>query len=136
MATDPDRQSNGLAARQRRRALSGLRVRVHTTAQILWLSAVAIPVAAKVSELAHRPSAHVALSIVAISGIWALVAGCAWSLRVLALTGCGRWGDLPRLATDRFGAVLDFTLLGGRFFVAALTRSRTSDLAFAPQLYM
>jgi hypothetical protein len=96
MATDPDRQSDGDSARSRRRALSELPAGIHTAFQVLWLLAVAVRVVAEGSELAHRPSAHAALSIVMVTSIWAGVAGVAWGLRVVALTGCGRWGERTR----------------------------------------
>ena len=68
----------------------------HAAFQVLWLAAVAVPLAARVSELAKRPSAHAALSIVIVTGIWAVAAGLVWALRVMALVGCGRWGERTR----------------------------------------
>ena len=69
---------------------------IHAAFQVAWTVGVAVPVAAKASELAHRPSGHAALSIVAVTGIWAVGAGCAWGVRVLALTSCGKWGGRVR----------------------------------------
>jgi hypothetical protein len=76
--------------------LSEFPIGIHGAFHVLWLVAVAVPLAAKASELARRPSPDVVLSIVILTGIWALVAGSAWGLRVMALTGSGSWGERTR----------------------------------------
>lgn len=69
---------------------------MHAAFQVAWALAMTIPVAAKMSELADRPSSSAALAIIEVTGIWALVAGAAWALRVVALTSSGRWGAHTR----------------------------------------
>ena len=96
MATDPDRQSDGRPSRQRRRPLSALPGGLHVAFQAAWLLAIAFPMAAKASELAARPAARVALSIVELTAAWAVVATLTWGLQVLALTTSGRFGARTR----------------------------------------
>ena len=57
---------------------------------------MAVPIAARAGQLAHHPGAGAAVAVIEVSGIWAAIAGLAWMLRVLALTGCGRWGARTR----------------------------------------
>lgn len=96
MATDPDRQSDGRAARRRRRALAELPGGFHAAFQAAWAVAMGFPTAAEVTRVVHDPTAGAALGVIEVTGIWASLAGFGWALRVAALTGCGRWGAKTR----------------------------------------
>ena len=96
MATDPDRQSDGHPERPRRRALRELPGGLHAAFQVGWALAMAIPVAARLSELVGRPSVGAAISVIQVTAIWALLAGMAWLARLVALTSCGRSGARTR----------------------------------------
>jgi hypothetical protein len=103
MATDPDRQSNGYAASQRRRSLSRLPGGIHVVFQLAWLAAAAILIAMRVEELVRHPSSSAALAVIEVSAVWALVATLVWALRVMALTSCGRWGARTRERVQETG---------------------------------
>jgi len=96
MATDPDRQSDGHAARPRRRALSELPGGIHGAFQFAWALAMAVPTAARVSELVSRPSGQAALAIIEVTAIWALLAAAGWLARLVMLSSCGRLGARTR----------------------------------------
>lgn len=96
MATDPDRQSNGRPPLRRRRTLSEPPGGIHAAFQVGWALATSVPVIAKATELADRPSSSAALAIIQVTGVWAVGAGFAWALRVAALSTCGRWGARTR----------------------------------------
>jgi hypothetical protein len=65
---------------------------IHGVFQVGWALAISVPVAGKVAQLVSRPSPHLAVAIVELTGLWALLAGLAWAVRVAALTSCGGWG--------------------------------------------
>lgn len=69
---------------------------IHGVFQVGWALAMAVPVAGKVTPLVNQPSPHLAMAIIELSGLWALLAGVAWALRVAALTNCGPWGARTR----------------------------------------
>jgi hypothetical protein len=64
--------------------------------QVGWALAITVPLAGKVAQLVNRPSPHLAVTIVELTGVWALLAGIAWAMRVVALTSCGPWGARTR----------------------------------------
>lgn len=69
---------------------------IHAAFQVAWALAIAVLLATKVRQLVDRPSSGAALTIIEVSGSWAVLAGIAWMLRVVALTSCGRWGARTR----------------------------------------
>jgi hypothetical protein len=64
--------------------------------QVALALAFTAPLVAKVSQFAGRPTASGALGIVEVSAIWALAALTVWTLRVVALSSAGRWGEATR----------------------------------------
>jgi hypothetical protein len=76
--------------------MSRLRVSSHAAFQLAWAGALTVPLATKVTQMIDRARPGVALGIIEITGIWALGAFLAWSLRVVAITGSGRWGARTR----------------------------------------
>jgi hypothetical protein len=102
MATDPDRQSDGRQS-QPVRVLNRLPGGIHAVFQLAWFAGVAIPIATRVEELLHRPSASAAVAVIEVSAVWALVAALAWALRVGTLTSCGKWGGRTRQRVQENG---------------------------------
>ncbi len=95
MATDPNRQSDGRPRGAQGRTLNRT-PGIHLAFQIAWAVAIAIPSVTAARQLAHRPTAGAALTIVELTAAWALIAGLAWGLRAIALTGCRRFGARTR----------------------------------------
>ncbi len=76
---------------------------IHGVFQVGWALVMAVPVAGKVAQLVNRPSPHLAVTIIELTGLWALLAGLAWALRVAALAGCGPWGARTRRQVQEAG---------------------------------
>ena len=74
---------------------------LHGAFQLAWTLAMATPVGSQVSALARHPSSAGAFGVIELSAIWALIAGVAWGLRVVALTTGGRFGAATRERTRR-----------------------------------
>ena len=71
--------------------------------QVGWALAIAVPLAGKVAQLVNRPSPHLAVAVIEVTGVWALLAGLAWAVRVAALTTCGCWGRRTRRRVTEAG---------------------------------
>ena len=69
---------------------------LHGAFQVAWTLAMAIPVGSQVSSLARHPTSAGAFGVIELSAIWALIAGVAWGLRVIALATGGRLGAATR----------------------------------------
>ena len=64
---------------------------------------MAVPIAARISDLVNRTSAQAALAVIEVTAIWALLAAVAWLARLAGLTSCGRWGARSRQRIQETG---------------------------------